>query len=170
MSSNWDGGWPDDVNGDSRNGEPAIYFPPDRDRFYPTDEDSFPWTTFFWGIIIGLAGSVLVPVSAWVSGVLIIIGYGLTVFALADSKRAFARSLTVGFTLAAVSGAGLIATYIYAPEATWHFIEKAGSRHLLFPTFALMPWALGVLAYILALIAWPWRRGGVPASPDTRQG
>jgi hypothetical protein len=146
MSSNSDGNWPDYVNGNSFNDDPVPYVP-------GMDESRFYWTPLFWGIVTGLAGSALVPLSALLSGALIVAGYGLTTFALAGSERRFVRSLAIGFALAAFSGAGLFAAYIYAPEATWNFIVKAGNRHLLFPSFTLMPWVLGVFTYILALIA-----------------
>jgi hypothetical protein len=163
MSSNSDGDLPDYITDNSLNEDATLFLP-------ATDGNRDPWTLFFWGILIALAGSVLVPVAPWLAGALIAIGYTLTACTLAGSKRRFARSLALGFTLAAVLGAGLVAVYIYAPKATWHFILVAGNRHLIFPSFALMPWVLGVLKYIHALIARSRRRTAIRLAPGPQRG
>ncbi len=159
MSSNSDGDLPDYITDNSLNEDATLFLP-------ATDGNSGSLGSFFLGILIALAGSVLVPVSAWLAGTLIAIGCALTACSLAGSKRRFARSLAIGFALTAVLGAGLIAADIYAAKATWRFILAAGSRHLLFPSFALMPWTFGVFTYILMLMARARRHTRTRAAPS----
>jgi hypothetical protein len=132
--------------------------------FLPAPEgNSDPWALFFAGILMGLAGGVLVPVSAWVAGALIVIGYGLTALSLKGSARRFARALCFGFAITAVLGAALFAGEIAAPAAFRRLISVPANLHLIFAVFALMPWALGLLKFVHALIWRPRRRTKVRA-------
>ncbi len=126
--------------------------------FLPTPEDHRdPWMPFYGGILTGLAGSALVVISPWLGGALIAIGYGVTAFALRGCANRFAKALRLGFALVALLGAALIAADMAVSSALWHFVAMAGDRHLIFPGFALMPWVLGVLRYLYAVI-WPPKR------------
>ncbi len=154
MSSDPRGDFPEYVTGESDQN-------PDHEEgtlFLPTPEGHRdPWAPFYAGILTGLAGSALVVVSPWLGGALIAIGYGLTALALRGSANRFAKALRLGFALVALLGAALIAADMALSPALRHFIDMAGNRHLVFPGFALMPWVLGVLRYLYAVI-WPPKR------------
>jgi hypothetical protein len=127
--------------------------------FLPSPEGhTDPWALFFSGILIGLAGGALATVAPWLAGGLIMTGYFLTALSLKGSSNRLANGLCFGFTISAILGAALIAFEIGAPKATWHFVVVAGNRHLVFPSVALIPWALGILKYVHILISRPKRR------------
>lgn len=127
--------------------------------FLPVPEgNTDPWTLFFSGILIGLAGGALVTVGPWLAGALIMTGYFLTALSLKGSSNRLANGLCFGFTISAILGAALIASEIGAPRETWRFIVEAGNRHLVFPSVALIPWALGIITYVNILIWRPKRR------------
>jgi hypothetical protein len=127
--------------------------------FLPSPEgNTDPWTLFFSGILIGLAGGALVTVGPWLAGALIMTGYFLTALSLKGSSNRLANGLCFGFIISAILGAALIACEIGAPKGTSRFIVAAGNRHLVFPTVALIPWALGFLRYVHILIWRPNKR------------
>jgi len=157
MSSNSDRDLADYLTGNSPNEDGTLFLS-------ATDGTRDPWAPFFCGILIGLAGSALVPAVPWIAGALIAIGYTTAACSLTGSKRRFAKALLFGFAATAILGAGLAATGLFAPRETWRFFEAAGGRHLIFPSLALMPWALGVLKYVYALLLPRRRRTAVPVA------
>ena len=127
--------------------------------FLPSPEgNGDPWALFFSGILIGLAGGALVTVGPWLAGALIMTGYFLTALSLKGSSNRLANGLCFGFIISAILGAALIGCEIGAPKATSRFIVAAGNRHLVFPSVALIPWALGFLRYVHILIWRPNKR------------
>jgi hypothetical protein len=110
------------------------------------------WTAFYSGILIGLAGGALASLAPWLSGLLIVAGYGLTAFTLKSAASRFIRALRFGFGIAALAGAVMLAGEILFPKAVWHCIELASRRSLIFASVALAPWLLGFIRYIYALI------------------
>jgi hypothetical protein len=112
-----------------------------------------PWMRLCAGILTGLAGAVLVPVSPWVGGALISIGYGLAAFNLKGSPNSCARALCFGFTVTALLGVALVAGEATAPVTVQHLVLVAGKHHAIFASFALMPWALAVLKFLQSLVA-----------------
>lgn len=145
--------FPEYVIDDSHHEEGTLFLPtPDNHRD--------PWLPFYAGILTGLAGSALVAVS-WLGGALIAIGYGLSALKLRGRANRFAKALGFGFGVTAILGAALTAGEMAGLAAVRHFIVMAGDRHLVFPVFALMPWVLGVLKYLYAVI---WRRTRVQAA------
>jgi hypothetical protein len=109
------------------------------------------WTAFYSGILIGLAGGALASLAPWLSGLLIVSGYGLTAFTLRSAGSRFIRALRFGFGVAALAGAVMLAGELLFPKAVWHCVEMAGRRSLIFASIALAPWLLGLMRYIYAL-------------------
>ena len=109
------------------------------------------WTAFYIGILIGLAGGALAPLAPWLSGVLILAGYGITALTLKRTGSRFIRALRFGFGTAALAGAVVLAGEILYPQAAWRFIEIAGERSLIFVSVAVTPWILGLLRYAYAV-------------------
>ena len=129
--------------------------------FLPAPEgNTDPWTLFFSGILIALAGGAIVTIAPWLAGALIMTGYCLTALSLRGSANRLANGLCFGFAISAMLGAALVASEIGAPKATWHFVAQAGKRHIIFPSVVLIPWALGILKYFHILIWRPKRRPG----------
>jgi hypothetical protein len=132
----------------------------DETLFVPVPESApDSWTTFYSGILIGLAGGALASLAPWLSGMLILAGYALTAFTLKSTGNRFIRALRFGFGITACLGAVMLAGEILFPKAAWHCIEKAGERSLIFASVALTPWILGLVRYVFALA-----RGGKRAT------
>src|SRR5262249_24460550 len=110
------------------------------------------WTAFYCGILIGLAGGGLMTLAPWLSGLLIMAGYGVTALALKSTGNRFIRALRFGFGIAALCGGVMLAGEILFPEAVWHFIGKARERNIIFATVAVTPWILGFIRYAYALV------------------
>jgi hypothetical protein len=124
----------------------------DETPFIPVPENApDSWTAFYSGILIGLAGGAVAPLAPWLSGVLILGGYGLTALTLKRNGSRFIRALRFGFAIAALSGAVMLAGEIFYPKAVWHCIEMAGRRSLIFASVALTPWLLALIRYAYAL-------------------
>jgi len=49
-------------------------------------------------------------------------------------------------------GAILIAGEIFVPQTAWGVIAALSERHLIFVSVAVMPWVIGILRYIYALV------------------
>lgn len=145
MSSDSEREITDYVSDNSPNEEGTLFLPAPDSRV-----DS--WTLYFMGILAGMFGAALVPISLWLAGTLIFIGYGLTAVSLRRAGNACGRALRFGFTITAVLGAAVVLGDALTPKTAWHVISVAGERHLIFPGFALMPWILGILRYIFALV------------------
>jgi hypothetical protein len=124
----------------------------DETPFIPVP-DSTPdsWTAFYSGILIGLAGGGLMTLAPWLSGLLILAGYGMTALTLKSTGNRFIRALRFGFGIAALCGGAMLAGEILFHKAAWHYIEKAGERSLIFVSVALTPWLLGFIRYAYAL-------------------
>ncbi len=144
MSSDQEGDVVDYVSDNAQHEDGSLFLPAPDGR---PDHLTF----LFSGILLGMAGGALVPVSPWLAGVLILIGYGLTAYTL-KNKGALVRALRFGFAISAVLGAALLLGEILAPDAAWRAVSMAGERHLLFPGFVLMPWLLGILRYAYAIV------------------
>ena len=110
-----------------------------------------PWTFFFFGILIGTVGGALTALSPLLAGAMILAGYGVTAVTLKGSRKRFGRALRFGFAISALLGGALLAGAILAPDVALHPI-LVRERHLIFLGFALMPWVLGVLRYLVALV------------------
>lgn len=110
------------------------------------------WSMFFIGILSGVAGGGLAPLSAWLAGALIGVGYGLAAFTLRNSCGRFGRAIRLGFLVPAILGAALLVGGLAAPHATGYAMSLTGHRPILFPSFALMPWILGLLRYAYTLV------------------
>jgi hypothetical protein len=123
--------------------------------------DSTPdsWTAFYCGILIGLVGGAIASLAPWLSGVLILAGYGLAALTLKSTGNRFIRALRFGFAIAALAGAVMLAGEILFPKAAWRCIEIAGERSLIFVSVALTPWLLGFIRYVYSLA-----RGGKRAA------
>ncbi len=144
MSSDSEGDITDYVTDNSHREEGTLFLPspdgrPDR------------WTFFFSGILLGMFGGAIVPLSLWLAGVLIFIGYGLTAFSLRSAGK-FGRALRFGFLIAAALGAAILLGDAIAPKSAWRVVSAAAERHLIFPSFVLMPWILGILRYAFAWV------------------
>lgn len=111
------------------------------------------WSIFFIGILSGIAGAALVPLSLWLSGTIICVGYGLAAFTLRDSCSRLGRAIRFGLLIPAILGAALVLGETLAPETVRRAMSLTGDRPLIFPSFVLMPWILGVLRYAYTLIA-----------------
>jgi asparagine N-glycosylation enzyme membrane subunit Stt3 len=109
------------------------------------------WTAFYSGILIGIAGGALAALAPWLSGLLILAGYGLTVSTLKNTGNRFIRALRFGFAIAALSGAVLLAGDVFFPKAVWHFLEAAGTRSPIFLSVLAAPWLLALIRYAYAL-------------------
>jgi hypothetical protein len=109
------------------------------------------WTAFYSGILIGLVGGALATLAPWLSGVLILVGYGLTALTLKSTGSRFIRALRFGFGVAALAGAIMLACEILYPTAAWRFIEMAGERSLIFVSVAVTPWMLGLIRYVYVM-------------------
>jgi hypothetical protein len=124
----------------------------DETLFIPVPESTpDSWTAFYSGILIGLAGGGLMTLAPWLSGLLILAGYGLTALTLKSTGNRFIRALRFGFGLAALAGGVMLAGEILFPKVAWHYIAKAGERNLIFASVAVTPWILGLIRYIYAL-------------------
>jgi hypothetical protein len=145
MSSESDGDVVDYVTDQSAHEEGTLFLPcpeagPDR------------WSMFFVGILLGIAGGALVPVSLWLSGAIICVGYGVAAFTLRNSCSKLGRAIRFGLVIPAILGAALLFGEMLAPESVRRALSLAGNRPLIFPSFALMPWILGMLRYAYALV------------------
>jgi hypothetical protein len=145
MSSETDGDVVDYVNDQSGNEEGTLFLPcpdgkPDR------------WSIFFIGILFGIAGAALVPLSLWLAGAIICVGYGLSAFTLRDSCGRLGRAIRFGLLIPAILGAALVLGEMVAPETVRRALALAGDRPIIFPSFALMPWILGMLRYAYSLM------------------
>ena len=143
MSSDSESDITDYVSDNSPNEEGTLFLPSPDGRL-----DS--WTLFFMGILAGLFGAALVPISLWLAGTLIFAGYGFTAVSLRRAGK-FGRALRFGFAITAILGAAVVLGDALTPKTAWQVIFLAGERHLIFPGFALMPWILGILRYGYAL-------------------
>jgi hypothetical protein len=124
----------------------------DENLFIPLPESTpDSWTAFYVGILIGITGGALATLAPWLSGLLILAGYGLTASTLKSTASRFIRALRFGFALAALSGAVLLAGEVLFPKAIWHFLEVAGRRSLIFVSVLAAPWLLGLIRYAYAL-------------------
>lgn len=124
----------------------------DETLFIPVPESApDSWTAFYSGILIALGGGALASLAPWLSGLLVLAGYGLTALTLKSTGNRFIRALRFGFGIAALLGAVMLACEIMFPQAAWHFIEMAGKRSLIFASVALTPWLLGLIRYVFAL-------------------
>jgi len=145
MSSDREGDVIDYVSDNSEHEDGSLFLP-------APDGGPDHWTIFFSGILLGIAGGALAPVSPWLAGALILVGYGLAAYTLKDTSSAFGRALRFGFVIPAVLGGALLLGEILTPDAAWRAVSALGERHLIFPGFALMPWLLGILRYAYALV------------------
>jgi hypothetical protein len=130
----------------------------DETLFLPVP-DSRPndWTAFYTGILTGIFGGGLVPLSPWLGGLLIFGGYSITVLTLKGRGNRFSRALRFGFAFSALLGAVLLAGRAFYPDWTWRFIAAVSEHHAIFASAALMPWAIGILRYAYALVLSPKR-------------
>jgi hypothetical protein len=125
----------------------------DETLFLPVPESGPDrWSVFYLGILMGIVGGGLVSLAPWLAGILILTGYGLTAFTLKAAVSRFVRALLLGFVLSASAGAFLIAGEIFAPQTAWNLIAVLSERHLIFPGVAAMPWVIGILRYVYALV------------------
>jgi hypothetical protein len=125
----------------------------DETIFFPVPQNApDSWTGFYCGILIGVIGGALAPLAPWLSGFLILAGYGLAASTLKSTGNRFIRALRFGFAVAAFFGAVLLAGEILFPKAVWHFVEAAGRRSLIFISVAAAPWLLGLIRYVYALV------------------
>ena len=106
----------------------------------------------FAGILAGLAGGVLVAISPRFGAALASIGYGLAAFILKGSTYRLGKALCFGLAITALLSAALIAYEVKAPLAVQHLVLWAGKRHLIFASFAVVPWALAALKLVLGLV------------------
>ena len=109
-------------------------------------------TFLFAGILAGLGGGALVPVSPWLAGGLIFIGYGLAALTFRGARGGIGSALRFGFGITAILGAALLLGEIAAPHAIWRLVSSPGDRPIIFPGFAVMPWFLAFLHYVYRLI------------------
>src|SRR5262249_53707567 len=124
----------------------------DETLFFPVPESApDSWTGFYTGILIGMAGGALASLAPWLSGVLVLGGYGLLSLTLERTGHRFVRDLRFGCGIAALAGAVMLAGEILFPKAVWHFIETAGRRSLIFASVAAAPWLLALIRYVFAL-------------------
>jgi hypothetical protein len=124
----------------------------DETLFIPVPESTpHNWTGFYCGILVGVAGGALAPLAPWLSGLLILAGYGLTAFTMKSASNRFIRALRFGFGIAALAGAIMLAGEILFPKAVWHFVGRAGERSLIFASAAAAPWLLALIRYAYAL-------------------
>ena len=157
MSSNSERDIGDYLTGNSPNEEGTLFLP-------SSEGHRDPWTLFCAGILAGLAGGVIVTISPWVAGGLISIGYGLAAFSIRGSANCCARAVCFGFTITALLGAALVACEAAAPVTVQQLILAAAKRHLIFGSFALMPWALAMVKLVRVLVARQKRRTCLPAA------
>lgn len=122
----------------------------------PAGPDS--WLTYNGGILMGFAGGALVMVAPWLGGLLIFAGYGLAALTLKAPGNRFVRAIRFGYALCAVLGAALVASEIFAPAATLRVFAMPAKRHLFFAGVIVMPLAIGVLRYVIALVRREKRR------------
>jgi hypothetical protein len=110
------------------------------------------WTRFLLGILAGLGGAALITVSPLLGASLITIGYSVAALSMRGGANRFASSLCLGFALTALIGAALIAAEFTVPLMAHRFIAYGGQHFLVFPAFALLPWALAMLKYVYAVV------------------
>jgi len=122
----------------------------DETAFLPVRPDGYPdsWSVFFLGVLFGIAGGALIPVSLWLGGTLVFGGYGATALTLAGTSNRVSRALRFGFGAFAALGALLVAGVIAYPGVTRSLVEAAEETHLIFLSIALVPWLLATLRYI----------------------
>lgn len=133
----------------------------DETLFLPVSESGpDDWTAFYIGILTGIVGGGLIPLSPWLGGLFVFGGYAITALALKSARNGFSRALRFGFVFSAVLGAALVAARGYYPEWTWRFVEAASQRHVIFLSAAAIPWAAGILRYVSALALSPRRAPG----------
>jgi hypothetical protein len=152
MSSRSDRDFIDNAGKDLRHEDQTAFTPIGSGRFLDS------WSGFWGGILIAIAGGALVPHAPWLSGLMILAGYGATAWALGGSESRLGRSLRFGFAYSAALGASILAGTILFPQTTWSLIGAAGERHLIFCGLAGLPWALGLAKYIHLLFRprlWP---------------
>ena len=125
----------------------------DETLFLPVPEHGVDrWSVFYIGILTGIAGGGLVSLAPWLAGILILTGYGLTAFTLKAPSSRFARALLLGFVLSASVGGALLAGEVFFPQTVWNLIAAVSGRHLIFAYVAAMPWVIGILRYVYALV------------------
>ena len=140
MSSNSESDLGDYIEDRSPHEEGTLFLP-------CPDERPDRRTFFFIGILCGMFGAAIVPLSLWLSGTLIFIGYGLTAFSLRSAVTAFGRALRFGFAVTAVLGAAIVLGDAWVPISAWRIMSAPAERHLFLAAFSLMPWILGLLRY-----------------------
>lgn len=150
MSSDPRVDFPEYVTGESHREEETLFFP-------TPENHGDMWMPFCAGILADFAGGALIAISPWLGGALTTIGYSVSALKLRGRRSRFAKALRFSSGITALLGAALATGAISAPVAVQHFVEMTVNRHLIFPFFALMPWVLGVLKYLYAVL-WPPKR------------
>jgi len=124
----------------------------DETLFIPAQEgrpDS--WTVFYVGILTGVAGGGLFPLSLWLGASLIFFGYGMTVLSFGKPRSKFARAMRYGFAFASLLGGLLLAIAAFFPESSWRFMEMAMKHQLVFFSVSILPWAATLFRYCYTL-------------------
>jgi hypothetical protein len=122
----------------------------DETIFFPVPPSGYPdnWSVFYLGILTGIAGAALVPLSLWLSGSLIFAGYGMTALTLSGKSNRFTRSLCFGFGVSSIVGAAVLVGSIVFPKSTWSITMAVGEKNLIFLSVLTMPWFLMFARYM----------------------
>ena len=75
-----------------------------------------PWSGFYGGLLIGLAGGGLATLAPWLAGLLIFTGYGMTALTLRRTRRRLLRSFGLGFGVIALAGAAVVLGEVFFPR------------------------------------------------------
>ena len=111
------------------------------------------WTVFYVGILTGLAGGSLFPISLWLGAALIFLGYGATVLSYGRPRSKIARAMRFGFGFASSLGGFLLVAAALFPDTLWRVIEIAARHHLVFLIASILPWAATFLRYSYILLS-----------------
>ena len=136
----------DFADGRPENADRTFFFP------IPSASVSDPWSGFWGGLLLGLAGACLTALSPWLGGTLVLVGYGLTAYALGRPARSAGRSLKVGFIYAALIGAALIGADAIIPKSLWRFLTLVSNHAGVFVSLSLAPWVIALGNFALVII------------------
>jgi hypothetical protein len=111
-----------------------------------------PWSGFYGGLLIGLAGGGLATLAPWLAGLLIFAGYGMTALTLRRTRRRLFRALGLGFGVIALAGAAVVLGEVFFPLTTSVILAAAAARHMIFLSVVALPWAIGFAWRLFTLL------------------
>ncbi len=127
----------------------------DAGLFRPIEAGSFidSLSGFWGGLLLGVAGAGLVPLSAWLGGGLVFGGYALTALTFHGlAKSRWKRALRTGFLAVSAVGLALLVGDMFAPRTTWAIIDFGVIHRLVFLGLVVGPWTIAVVKFIVSAI------------------